>query len=92
MSVTTQLGTFFQQVLTAVKTDVIKDALPVINAFLVSIEKNPSQANVVAQAMAFEVNLLAALPNLQVDVTKDVATLVQTELNTLLAAEAAKPA
>jgi len=89
MATATSLGGFLQAILNAVKGDVLKDGLPAINAFFTSIVNNPSQANILAQVAAVQVNLLAALPNLQMDVTKDLASIVQNEVNALLASTAA---
>lgn len=78
------LGALLQQILTAVKNDALKTALPIINNFFQSVSANPSQSNIVAQLAALQVNLLAAIPNLEESVAKDVATIMQTEVNTLV--------
>lgn len=77
------IGALLQQILTAVKNDAIKTALPILNAFFQNISSNPSQMNIAAQLASLEVQLLAALPNLEAAVAKDVAALVQQEINTL---------
>ena len=88
---TSTFGALFQSIINAVKGDIIKDALPVLNNFFQSITSNPSQANIIAQALALQVNLLAALPNLESDVAKDIAQILQAEFAQLTAAQTAAP-
>lgn len=91
VTTTSTLGTLIQSILTAVKNDAIAAALPVINTFFQAVIANPSPANVTAQVALLQVQLLAALPNLEMAVIKDVAALVQAEVATLAAqATAAK--
>ncbi len=47
------------------KADAEKNILPLINTLTSSIAANPSTVNVVAQAAAFQVGVLAALPGLE---------------------------
>ena len=85
---TTSLGAIAQQIIAAAKNDALKVGLPVVQAFLNDIIANPSQSNIVAQAAALEVNLLAALPNFEAALAKDLASIIQTEVNALVAAPA----
>lgn len=81
---TTSLGTLLGSAVDIVKNDAIKSALPVVQQFLNSIIANPSEANILAQAGAFQVNLLAALPNLEAALASDLAKFIQVQINTLL--------
>jgi hypothetical protein len=87
---TTSLGTLVQSILDAVKNDALKDGLPVVNNFLQSIIANSSVSNIAAQAAALQVNLLAALPNFESDLAKDVAVIVQNAVNALTTSTAPK--
>lgn len=82
---TTVLGNAVQTLLTVVKNDALSTALPVLVSFLQNIQNNASTSNLAAQVAALEVNLLAALPNLENSVVKDLAALVQQELSALTA-------
>ena len=77
-----------QGIIAIAKTDSLKVALPVINGFLGQLVANPSVSNVAMQAAAFQVNIMAALPNLESDAIHDLAALVQTQVNTLAASVA----
>lgn len=89
---TTSLGTFIQAALDIVKNDALKTALPVITGFFQNISANPSVSNLTAQLAALEVDLLAALPNLEQAVVKDLAALIQQEVTTLTTPATPTPA
>ena len=76
----TSFGQALQDILNVLKGDTLKVALPVLNQFLASVISNPSQLNIVAQASALQVNLLAALPTLESDVASDVAKILQAQI------------
>lgn len=80
---TTSLGTLIQEAIAAAKNDAIKVGLPVLGSFFTNIGSNPSVANVTVQLAALQVNLLAALPNLEQAVIKDIAALLQAEITSL---------
>jgi hypothetical protein len=82
---TLALGTFLQSLITIVKTDALKDGLPIISAFFANISANPTQANIVAQLAVLEVSLMAALPNLESDIIKDLVALLQQQAAALTA-------
>ena len=67
------------------KADAAKEALPALAAFFTSFSSNPTAINMVAQLAQLEVSLLAALPGIEQDVLKELATLVNTEAQALLA-------
>ena len=87
----TPLGTLIESIITVVKTDAVATGLPVVNNFFQSVAANPSTSNVAAQLAALDVNLLAAVPNLEAAVTKDIAALLQTEVQALAAQTEAPP-
>jgi hypothetical protein len=82
---TTSLGTLIQSAITIVKDDALSTTMPVITAFFQNISSNPSTSNLTAQLAALEVDLLAALPNLEQAVVKDLAALIQQEVTALAA-------
>jgi hypothetical protein len=88
----TSLGVFVSAVLTVIKDDTLKLALPIILSFLQNVESNPSQLNIVAQVTSLEAQLLAALPNLEMAVVKDVVAIIQTEITALTAVVTPAPA
>ena len=91
MTTTTSLGTILESILTVVKNDALKTALPVVSTLLSNVMNNTDPLNLTAQAAAFQVNLLAAVPNLEQAVVKDIAVIVQAQV-AALAASAATPA
>ena len=74
------IGTLLQQVLTLVKTDALKSALPVIQGFLGSIIADPSQLNIIARFNQLNIDLMATLPSTMDQFAKDLATLLQSEI------------
>lgn len=69
-----QVSDAFNTLLTILATDEMKVILPLGDAYLASIIANPAPDNVVAQSLAFEPQILAALPNVEATAAKDVAT------------------
>jgi hypothetical protein len=82
---TSSISAFVQAAITIVKDDALTGALPVLNGFFTNIQANPSTANLTAQSAALEVALLAALPNIEGQVIKDMAALVQSQIDALIA-------
>lgn len=93
----TSIGSVLSSILEVVKDNSLAAALGPVNALLTSVQQNADPLNLAAQAAAFQVNLLAAVPNLQQATVKDVAAIVQQQVNALATsllqqAPAAKPA
>jgi hypothetical protein len=89
----TSIGAVLSSILQVVKDNSLAAALGPVNALLTSVQQNPDPVNLAAQAAAFQVNLLAAVPNLEQATVKDVAAIVQQQVNALAASlAAAKPA
>lgn len=82
----TSFGAALSAILSVLKTDTLKSALPLINTFLSNVIANPSQINIVAQASALQVNLIAALPTLESNVASDVAKILQAQIAALVPA------
>ncbi len=82
----TSFGAALSAILSVLKTDTLKAALPLINTFLSNVIANPSQINIVAQASALQVNLIAALPSLESNVASDVAKILQAQIAALVPA------
>lgn len=78
------------------ETDELGVVLPIFDDTLAAIEANPAPDNVVAQGLAFEGKVLAALPGIESAAAKDVATslknLLDLEAQQLLAAKTAAAA
>jgi hypothetical protein len=95
-SPTTSLGSLLNNILTVVKDDTITGTLPAVNAFLQSVQANSSVENTTAQLLAFMVQLPATAPNVEAAIIKDVAGILQAEIDALAAqataATAPKPA
>lgn len=75
---------------TNLEDDELKIVQPLGDAYFSSIIANPDPANVVAQSLALETAVVAALPNLEAAAAKDVATslkaLMDLEASTVLGA------
>lgn len=63
--------------LNTAKDDVILDALPLFGATAANVAANPSELNAASQAAALQVNLLAKIPLLDVQLLQLVAAFVQ---------------
>lgn len=74
------------------ETDELGIVLPIFDDTLAAIEANPAPDNVVAQGLAFEGKVIAALPNIEATAAKDVSTslknLLDLEAQQLIAAKA----
>jgi hypothetical protein len=81
----TSIGTVLRAILTVARNNAVAAALAPVNTLLTSVQQNADPVNVVAQVAAFQVNLLAAVPNLEQATVKDVASIVQQEVNALAA-------
>ena len=78
------LSQVISQLLAIVKADAAKTVLPLLAAFFSSVAGNPTAINLAAQLAKLEVDLLAALPALEQEALKELATLVSVELQALL--------
>jgi hypothetical protein len=58
--------------------DELKIVQPIGDNYFAAIVANPSPENVVAQSVALEAAVLAALPNIEAAAAKDVATALKT--------------
>lgn len=87
---TTSLGSLLNNILTVVKDDTISGTLPAINAFLQSVQANSSVENTTAQLLAFMVALPATAPTVESAIIKDVAGILQSEIDALAAQVTAK--
>ena len=81
----TSIGTVVSAILSVVKNNTLAAALAPLNTLLTNVQQNADPVNLAAQAAAFQVNLLAAVPNLEQATVKDVAAIVQAEVNALAA-------
>ncbi len=89
----TSIGTVLSTILQVVKDNTLAAALGPVNSLLTSVQTNADPVNLAAQAAAFQVNLLVAVPDLEQATVKDVAAIVQQQVNALAASlAAAKPA
>jgi hypothetical protein len=88
----TSIGTVVSAILTVVKNNALAAALAPLNTLLTNVQQNADPVNLAAQAAAFQVNLLAAVPNLEQATVKDVAAIVQAEVNALAASLTQTPA
>lgn len=73
------------------ETDELAIVLPLGDTYLQSIISNPSPENVVAQSLALEASVMAALPNMEAAAAKDAAAALKALLD-LEAASLAAPA
>lgn len=81
------LGAVFKELLAAAKADEGKALLPLIGAAATSLATNPTAANGVVQGSKLLADAIAAQPNIGQDILKDLATVVNTEAQLLLAAK-----
>jgi hypothetical protein len=86
---TTSIGSFLQAVIAIIKADATKTVLPILVGFLSNISNNTSELNIIAQLTALEADLLAAEPNLEQAVIKDIVALLQQDLASLSSASGA---
>jgi hypothetical protein len=73
-----------QQLISLAKTDALKAALPALATFLSNIAANPSGLNIAAQLAKLQIDLITALPGIEQDLLKQIATIIQTEAQALL--------
>lgn len=73
-----------QQLISLAKTDALKAALPALATFLSNIAANPSGWNITAQLAKLQVDLITALPQIEQDLLKQIAALIQAEAQALL--------
>ena len=69
-----QVSDALNTLFTNLETDELKIVLPLGDTYLSNIIANPAPDNVVAQSLAFEPQILAALPNVESTAAKDAAT------------------
>jgi hypothetical protein len=77
------IGQFLATALKTVQNDALKIVLPIIQGGLTNIIANPSPANIVAQKGLILAQFMAALPNLEAAVAKDLATQIQADIAAL---------
>ena len=75
-----------EQLIALAKTDALKAALPALATFLTSISTNPTAINIVAQLAKLQVDLIGALPGIEQDVLKQIATTIQGKAQELVTA------
>lgn len=68
---------------TLVKNDALKAALPPLAAFFTDVAGNPSGINVAVQLTKLQVDVLAALPSVEKDLLTHIATLINDQLTAL---------
>lgn len=86
------LGQIFSQLVAAAKADEEKALLPLIATAATNLAVNPTAVNFVAQGSLLLSGAVAAQPGIGQDVLKDLATAVNTELQSLIAAQPATTA
>ncbi len=74
----------FQQFLATLKYDVFLAILPLAGQTATQIATNPTPLNVALQLTKFQVDALAALPTLETTVCKDLASMVNTEIQSAI--------
>lgn len=79
------IGQLFQTLLTIVKTDELKAIVPALAAFFNSISTNPNALSVTAAFTKLQVDVMAAQPAIGQDVLKNIADIVNTAAQSLLA-------
>lgn len=72
------------QLIAVAKADAAKTILPLLAAFFTSIATNPTAINVTAQVAKLQVDLIAALPSIELDVLKQLASILNAEAQALL--------
>ena len=77
-----------QQLIAIAKMDAAKAALPAIAAFFNNIASNPTAVNVTVQLAELQVALIAAVPGIEQDLLKQIATVISTEAQTILTPKA----
>lgn len=84
------MDNLIKTIINIIKTDAEKAALPVIQSYIGDLIANPSQINIVAKTGKLIVDLQAALPDLQAQVTKDLLVILNTEIAALATQSAVK--
>jgi hypothetical protein len=88
-----EFATVVTALVNVAKLDTSKTVLPLIGNFVNSLAMNPNELNLVVQLASLEAGLLAAVPGIEQDELKELATLIQQEATALLAPSvAANPA
>ncbi len=82
------LGSLFRSILDAVKNEALKIVLPLVQKFLADVAANPTQLNIVAKLGQLQVDLLAALPDLESSLAKDLSVILNNEIAALVAQQA----
>ena len=75
----------FQSFLAGLKADVFLAVLPLVGKAATAIAANPTALNVVGQWAALQGELIAAVPTLEQTVLQQLATAINTEIQTVIA-------
>lgn len=82
------LSTIAADIITVFKNDELKTVAPMLGNFLNSIAANPTALNIAAQAALLNSQVIAAQTDIGQDVLKSLASLVNTQVQALVAAQA----
>ena len=85
------IGQLIDQLIAIVKADAAKTILPLLANFFTSIAANPNELNITVQLTKLNVEVLAALPGLEQDVLKQIASTISTWANAAAAVAATPP-
>ena len=70
---------------THLEQDELAIVLPLADSYFTNIVANPAPANVVAQSLALETAVIAALPNMEAAAAKDVSTALKSLMDAQIA-------
>lgn len=79
---TSQVVTALQTLAATVGKDELAIVLPIADGYFTAITANPDPVNVDAQSLKLEVDVVAALPNMEAAAAKDVAASLKTLMDT----------
>lgn len=77
------MSEFFKQLLTLIKNDALKAALPPLATFFTNVSGNPSAMNLTVQLAKLQIDLLTALPTVEKDLFQAIATEINAQLSHL---------
>ena len=89
---TLSISQIASQLIGIAKADVAQDILPAAATFFNSLAANPSKLNLAVQVAVLEGAVLQALPKIETDELKALATVLTTEASAALSASASTPA
>lgn len=79
------IGQAVSGIVAIVKMDGAKVILPALASFLNDVAANPSGLNLTVKLAKLQIDVIAALPSIETDVLKQLATEINNEAQTLLA-------